>query len=157
MVKPMSERKIDQKKPIAFRKKHTGRLFCKTCGNELPKSMFYKSKGYYSAMCRDCTAIEGYKKRPHIYENYVYIVRIDNTAYYKIGKTSDIDNRMEILRYYNPMPMSIVYLHKCNDAGLLEIRLHRIYSRFRRQGEWFELHDFSLPEMKAAIKRLSIG
>lgn len=137
------------------------RIKCKICGNQMPRDQFYRRKMRdgriaYIHACRQCISEIGYKRRTRKYHHFIYVIRIDDTDYYKIGKTHDMKYRLEILQYHIPMPISIVHIHECDDAGLLELRLHRYYRRYRKRGEWHLIHNFSLPEMKAAIKRLSI-
>lgn len=157
----MRDRVRQARKSTIFRRNNAvlQRKTCSGCKCDLPKSMFYKRKdGKVSHMCRHCLSIQSYMKRrdKQKYAYSVYVIRIDNTPYYKIGKTHDIDYRLETLRYHNPMPISVLLNHECDDAGLLELKLHKVYEQFRVWGEWYRMVNFSIDDIKAAIKRLSI-
>ena len=77
------------------------------------------------------------------YEPCVYVVRDDSTGMVKIGKTVRFPRRMRSLKTSNPgiclVARYIVETEK--DAYTLEKLVHSDLSRYRRDGEWFELPD----------------
>lgn len=69
---------------------------------------------------------------------YIYLLRSDN-GYYKIGKTVDIDKRVkEITREY-PVFIQRIHYFKTGQMTKVESFLHKLFSEFKLQGEWFRL------------------
>ena len=85
---------------------------------------------------------------------YVYILKFGNI--YKIGMSVDVEKRMQdISGAYRstipnmPYPIELVCDIKTNAMSKLEKRLHRKYRERRTNGEWFELSDSDVEEIKA--------
>ena len=91
----------------------------------------------------------------------VYVVRALTTNYYKIGRTTKIENRMSGLRATCPFwSLDIVVTHYHKEYKRIEKILHRRYSKERlKNSEWFELtsDDLTFLTMKTGVLLDSIG
>lgn len=74
---------------------------------------------------------------------YVYLIKDcgkENT--YKIGVTKNIVNkRKQTLQTGNSSKLEIISFYETNYPFKLETMLHRLYSDYNIQNEWFELTD----------------
>jgi len=81
---------------------------------------------------------------------FVYIVaKEDHSQPWKIGRTTDPDQRMKQLQAHSPAKLVYVKIVEAHQS--LESSLHRQFAKYRSHGEWFEL-----PEERAteALARL---
>mgnify|MGYP003298784138 CR=1 FL=1 len=73
-------------------------------------------------------------------KSYVYLV--SDGEYIKIGKATNIANRLNGIQTGNPRKCQVLAAIPCksgNSASVLENYLHTQYAKFRREGEWFDL------------------
>jgi hypothetical protein len=77
---------------------------------------------------------------------YLYLIRCN--TFVKIGITNDIDYRLRTLQTGNPYPLAVLATFEFANALPIESRLHKKYSRFRVRGEWFELTDEQVSEIR---------
>lgn len=77
-------------------------------------------------------------KKLHNKGLHLYIVRSGD--YVKIGRTSNIHNRLGQLRAMNPIPIEIIQI--INNGGYLEHEYHEIHKDFHHSGEWFHAVGF---------------
>lgn len=73
--------------------------------------------------------------------------------YFKIGKTTDINARKKNLNTGAPFPTEVIHLIECSDIHSAEVWLHACLNSKRTYGEWFELEDSDLEQLKE-IKKL---
>lgn len=82
--------------------------------------------------------------RPHVVPTrtskpgYVYLLKSPLGAY-KIGKTSNPDNRIKTFSVKLPFEVEYTCVIKCVDMNELEKRLHAKFADKRINGEWFAL------------------
>ncbi len=76
----------------------------------------------------------------------VYILKADN-GLYKIGKTSNPDERLPRLAIQLPYPIVVVRQILTDDMDALESELHRRFADKRAHGEWFRLTQADLDEL----------
>lgn len=71
---------------------------------------------------------------------YVYLIRAEN-GLIKIGKTIDLDKRLEGISGMSPEPLELIYSIKTTIAKVnkLEAQLHYTFNNSRSHGEWFDL------------------
>lgn len=72
--------------------------------------------------------------------SYVYIIRSGKTGAYKIGVAKNVKRRLESLQIGNPEKMYIIAKIDFKSEAksyAIEKQLHKIYSRERIRGEWF--------------------
>lgn len=79
-------------------------------------------------------------------QGFVYVMQAVGTNRYKIGRTSDIVRRNKQLNSNQPpYQIKVVASEYVGDAYLLESELHKLYSEFRVNNEWFEIPGVSNP------------
>ena len=71
-----------------------------------------------------------------------YLIKSIDTGFTKIGRTSNIKDRIEKLK----LDYGNVYLYAIADRDI-ERRLHKIYELYRMDGEWFNLSDKIINEI----------
>lgn len=76
------------------------------------------------------------KKRDR--SGWVYLVQ-SPTGYYKIGRTSDPDNRVKTFKVKLPFEVEYICLIQTGDMYILESQLHIRFADKRVNGEWFNL------------------
>lgn len=81
----------------------------------------------------------------------VYIVGIQNTDRFKIGRTVNLKRRIKQFKTGNPENINIVYFVETRHFQSLEIHLHKIFSKERIGGEWFSLDEQKLEELEANL------
>lgn len=87
------------------------------------------------------------KKKQRSRAGYVYLVK-SVTGFYKIGRTVNPHNR---LRTFNvKLPFEIEYEHviQTNNMYALESKLHAQFADKRVNGEWFNLTDSDVGQIK---------
>ena len=75
-------------------------------------------------------------------EGFVYLIRGPKNGseqLYKIGQTSNIQDRMRNLQTGSPTKLEIVKFIHTEDAVTIERKLHDAFSETRIRGEWFAL------------------
>jgi hypothetical protein len=69
---------------------------------------------------------------------YVYLIQSES-GWYKIGKTSNPENRIRTFSVKLPFRVEYICLIKSNNMDELEMELHDYFKDQRIDGEWFEL------------------
>ena len=85
---------------------------------------------------------QSFLERRYKISDYLYIIRMEGTNFYKIGVTHDVDKRLLQLQAGNPIKLLVVLRIKCNEARKKEILLHTKLQKYSVHGEWFSV-DFS--------------
>lgn len=81
-------------------------------------------------------------------EKHGYVYFIKSSGYYKIGRASNVEQRLA--GFSLPEKPEIVAVAYCADYGRLEMALHVLLSNKRANGEWFSLNEVDA----MAVKRL---
>ena len=80
-------------------------------------------------------------------------MRHGDSDYYKIGYTTNLQQRLKSIQMYNPIKLTIVAEVKgCHKS---EKYLHKLYDDYRIRGEWFEIPSAILRELKTKKKHLN--
>lgn len=79
---------------------------------------------------------------------YVYLLKAG--PWTKIGKTRDLESRIGRLAIQLPFPVELAHAIECAAPDYVEKVLHSWFSRYRLNGEWFELPD----EVVLALKKV---
>jgi hypothetical protein len=75
---------------------------------------------------------------------FIYIITNDvyiKNNWYKIGLTTNIDNRLKGLQTASPIPMKAIFSKEFENVKDIESTIHDTYTDVRMEGEWFELED----------------
>ena len=76
----------------------------------------------------------------------IYIIRIINTKYYKIGISNNVESRLKELNTATPFEMKIIFKKSFED-------FHLIINKHIR-GEWFELSIYDVNSIKTFLENL---
>ena len=82
---------------------------------------------------------------------FVYLIQCAETAYYKVGIADEPEKRLDILQIGCPYPLSIVLtcrMLRRVGATTAEAQIHRSLNKYNVHGEWFELPDDVLSQLK---------
>lgn len=78
---------------------------------------------------------------------YVYLLKSEN-GFYKIGKTKDINKRLEQIQKEYPVKIKLIHFIKTDDYTALENKFHRAYDQYRTDTtEWFKLPEKAVDEI----------
>ena len=94
----------------------------------------------------------GYESLPKLSSpaGYIYIIQdIDISKQYKIGRTNHPRARMNRFGVELPFKTKVIHVLQTDNAILAEKQLHKKYAQFRTNGEWFELSQTQLDEIRA--------
>ena len=88
--------------------------------------------------------------------NLVYVIKMGDTDYYKIGLTKDINKRIAQLQTGNPLTLTVVTTFNFNNvynsttvSRGIEHEFHKQFEYCKCIGEWFK---FSYGEVEKIIK-----
>ncbi|MFJ9101336.1 GIY-YIG nuclease family protein [Streptomyces sp. NPDC102405] len=65
----------------------------------------------------------------------VYVLGTPGSNVVKIGRTTNIDQRLAAIQRMSPVPLAILWTHP--GGSTLEANLHRHFKALRSHGEWF--------------------
>lgn len=87
---------------------------------------------------------------------YLYV--LESGGYFKIGFTTQIDRRLKAISdTIIPFDTNLLFAIKLPDAEKMERLLHKAFASKRLQGEWFQLSEADLTDLKLhvfGLKRL---
>lgn len=90
-------------------------------------------------------------------QGYVYLINMENTAFYKIGMSLDPETRLRTLQTGNPQPLHIINKQVVRDMRAAESGLHQRFAARRvptlSATEWFHLSD-GVKDVEAAFRVL---
>lgn len=86
---------------------------------------------------------------------YVYILEAGNR--YKIGRALDLARRLKTYQTESPYQIRIIATFYVPDYELAEALVHRIFSRRKVKGEWFDLTPRHLYRLKSLLSGYSKG
>lgn len=81
---------------------------------------------------------------------------ITNRARYKIGKTTNLSQRLKGLQTSNPDPLEIVFECEVRGYDIVEKLLHEKYADKRTGGEWFNLSEIDIQEIRDFLEEYII-
>lgn len=83
----------------------------------------------------------------------IYILESNN--FYKIGITTNLEKRLKTLQVGNPFTIKVITSHRFKRTYLVEQFLHGLLSRYRKNGEWFDLDTEQLVKVEILLHLLS--
>lgn len=80
---------------------------------------------------------------------YIYIIQMGNTSYYKIGKAKDIEQRLKSLQTGNPLPLTCVTSFKTTKKYVREFEqiFHTELAYCKCCGEWFNFNHNEIQDL----------
>lgn len=85
---------------------------------------------------------------------YIYILK--SQYGYKIGKTISVPNRVYIFTIKLPFEVSVVYTARVYQYNNVEKALHEMYKDKNIRGEWFNLTDGDVDEIKKVCEEKKV-
>lgn len=85
---------------------------------------------------------------------YIYLILSLESGQVKIGKTKDINKRINSLQTGNGGNLKIIDYFESNYSNKLEKYLHNIFSHENTVGEWFTLSVSEIYEFKTICKKM---
>jgi hypothetical protein len=82
---------------------------------------------------------------------YIYVVQMEGTRYFKIGRSNNVPRRMSEIGVQLPSPYRLRFAHKVCRVRFIESDLHQDFRSYRRNGEWFELPEDGVSLIKARL------
>jgi len=80
---------------------------------------------------------------------FIYVVRMGDHDYFKIGRSTDVRRRMSELQL--PCAGHLLFAYRVADASKVESQIHREFEHVRMNGEWFRLTESHLTEIRAHL------
>lgn len=80
---------------------------------------------------------------------FVYFVNVSKTSQYKIGCTTNLDNRICALQTATPNKLTLI--HSIAGGYKTEKYLHKVFKQYQIRNEWFDLPDYVSDEIKNII------
>ena len=77
---------------------------------------------------------------------FVYLLK--SGPYYKIGASGQVSERIKQLSTLPPFDIELIHTIYSHDMYGLEASLHTYYADKRKNGEWFELDDLEVEQIK---------
>lgn len=71
---------------------------------------------------------------------YVYFVQEHMNGTFKIGKTKNIERRMNVFNVKLPFKNELIFLVKSGNHHQTEVAFHKYFASKRLEGEWFALN-----------------
>lgn len=87
---------------------------------------------------------------------HIYIMRAGSTMYFKVGRTSNIERRLEAINNGNPLPVIPVGLYFVENPLEVEYFLHHKLSKYHAKREWFHLTTAALEQLKKRLQEIEL-
>lgn len=85
---------------------------------------------------------------------FVYVVRMEGSEYFKVGRSVDVPKRMSEFGILLPFPYDLAFTHRVPNARHAEGLLHKEFDPKRIHGEWFLLNQNDLEHARAWLMYL---
>ena len=83
---------------------------------------------------------------------YVYIIGSTQHNYYKVGISSDPEDRLRQILTHCPFEVKLLFTcYKGDDAKNIEAQIHKQYKNYNCHREWFLLPSSLLPKLEQDI------
>jgi hypothetical protein len=88
-------------------------------------------------------------------DNCVYVIKHKGkSSIYKIGKSSDFYQRLEMIQSYNAAELEVVLVQKTSLNSYLEKILHFEFKSKKIRGEWFDLSKEDVVRLKELVSNM---
>ena len=83
----------------------------------------------------------------------LYVIRLGNLPYYKIGYTQHLETRLTFLENGLPLQIELIVSYQSEQAKDIENALHCKFAKKRTHGEWFKLSKEDITLLKNSFKK----
>lgn len=95
---------------------------------------------------------EHYIRKTPPKKGHVYFVKAEN-GLTKIGESQDLKTRYKALMNNIPLRIDFLFAIESDDVRKLERELHKQFDKQKSEGEWFELSDKDLSNLKLNLEK----
>lgn len=127
-------------------------LGCKMHSENNPRIVNYKGKIFYEG-----TFSEAILFNVLVESEGVYVIQIQNTDNYKIGRTKNIRRRIKEFSTGNPYNIKLLYFIRTKHYTSLEKHLHLSFKENRATREWFTFNDLEFKQLEALLGYIQIN
>jgi hypothetical protein len=85
--------------------------------------------------------------------NYIYIIRVSGSTYYKIGRTKKYRSRFDELQTSTPYTLETIAVFEVADAFKVEAYLHHKLANYKVRGEWFDFTNEQVEKLLSSIEQ----
>lgn len=89
--------------------------------------------------------------------NYLYLIRMVGTDFVKIGRATNVQNRIDDFNVGNPYELEVVYTAKMFNFGKIEQRVHKAVSEKKVKGEWFKLTEIEVANLIVTVEDMIVN
>ena len=119
-------------------------------------------KGYVAQDCNDspdvCSNERSLRKsKSKVDTGHIYLVREVNGIHHKIGRAKDIDSRLSVFSVKLPFKVDLAFSFMSGDYKSAEAILHEHFASYRVDGEWFNLSEDHIEQIKDMEFLKSLG
>ena len=86
----------------------------------------------------------------------VYLLRLGDTDYFKVGMTTNIDGRLAALQTATPFDLRLIAVADQQDAYAVEHDIHSALAVYRVRNEWFQCEQAEILRIFDVINAMSI-
>jgi len=87
---------------------------------------------------------------------YVYLIHMETTNNYKIGKSVDVAKRLCSLQVGSPYKLNVVTKILAHNPIATESFIHQLFGNYKLSGEWFNISSVEIKDLVGTFNRLDI-
>ena len=81
-------------------------------------------------------------------EGYIYLIHCVGTTYYKIGRTKNLKNRLQMLQTGCPFDLKVIASASSYNLISNEKYLHNLFKDKKFSNEWYDFNNYELAVIK---------
>lgn len=89
-------------------------------------------------------------------ERYIYLVKEEFLGLVKIGVASNLRARLAVMRTNCPQELKLLHFVKTKNAYKIEKVLHENHLEYHYSGEWFDLDNEQINEIKKTLEPIAV-
>lgn len=115
-------------------------------------------RDYPSARCQPTltSSKKTGRRKPKRLVNSGWVYIISAGSYYKIGQTKNLNKRYEQISPKLPFPSKLLLTIKTDNSMVLEAELHKKYAQYNTNGEWFELPQEAIDDLRVLSEGVAV-
>lgn len=90
-------------------------------------------------------------------EGYIYLIRLEGTSLYKIGRAQHYPSRLKAFSVEFPIKTEVIAVYKVVEVNATEQLIHDCYFAYHKNGEWFELSDSDVSKFFGFMEPLALS
>ena len=85
----------------------------------------------------------------------VYLIRLGDTDYFKVGMTTDINGRIAALQTATPFDLHLIQAAAHKDAYSVEHDMHEMLKIYRVRNEWFQCNQIEIVRIFETVSAMA--